>query len=408
MKFALRDFRAAKAWIPERAARFIRHYSKEIVIALALAIIAAIIIDPLWAKHERQLKQQAIEDDLKAVARLDVFDSRNKPVGQGSGFFITPSGVLVTNFHVIKGAGDIVAHLPSGAFYRLRGVCATDDKADIAVLQFDARETPSIRGFGDSDSIKVGDEVYALGTPNGLEATYSAGAVSNPSRQLDGQTFIQFSASISPGSSGGGLFDLDGEVIGVTAGSENIRTGPQAGLTQNLNFAVPINRVKSTLNPEGGYELQKDSPGFYYSLGNLADNKRQWDKAIQLYSEALSSDPNYTAAYMGLAGDYCEKGIYQLEVSNYEKAVVSDPDNVDAVYYLGTAYEDVGEFDKAIEAYNKALSINPGYKDALHDLSLVYIATGNTKKARGLLPRLMSVDRGSGKELQLLINRVAA
>jgi len=87
---------------------------------------------------------------------------------------------------------------------------------------------------------------------------------------------------------------------------------------------------------------------------------------------------------------------------------VSDPDNVDAVYYLGTAYEDVGEFDKAIEAYNKALSINPGYKDALHDLSLVYIATGNTKKARGLLPRLMSVDRGSGKELQLLINRVAA
>ena len=62
MKFALPDLRAAKAWIPERLARFIRHYSKEIVIALALAIVAALIIDPIWAKHERQLKQQAIKE----------------------------------------------------------------------------------------------------------------------------------------------------------------------------------------------------------------------------------------------------------------------------------------------------------------------------------------------------------
>jgi len=403
MKFALPDFTAAKAWIPERPARFIRHYAKEIVIALALAIVAAIIIERL----HRQLKQQAIQDDLKAVATLNVFDSRNKPLGQGSGFFIKPSGVLVTNFHVIKGASDVIAHLPSGAYYRLKSFGPEDEKSDIAVLQFDARETPSIRGFGDSDSIKIGDEVYALGTPNGLEATYSTGTISNPSRQVDGQTFIQFSAPISPGSSGGGLFDNDGKVIGITAESANIRTGPQAGLAQNLNFAVPINRLKNTLNPEGGYELQRDSPGYYYSLGNLADNKKQWDQAIQLYTTALSVDPNYTNAYMGLAGDYYEKGDYRLEVSNAENAANSDPDNAEAWYYLGTAYEDVGEFDNAIVAYNKALSINPGYKDALHDLSLVYIATGNTKKARGLLPRLMAADRGLGKKFQLLISRVA-
>jgi len=261
MKFALPEFRAAKAWITEGPARFIRHWSKELAIASALAIVAAIIIDPLWAKHEKQLKQQAIENDLKAVATLEVFDSRNKPVGQGSGFFITTSGILVTNFHVVKEAGNVRAHLPSGAFYTLKSFGPIDEKADIAVLQFDARETPSIKGFGDSDSIKIGDEVYALGTPNGLEATYSAGTVSNPSREVEGQTFIQFSARISPGSSGGGLFDLDGEVIGITAGSENIRTGPQAGLAQNLNLAVPINRVRNTLNPEGGYELKEDSPG---------------------------------------------------------------------------------------------------------------------------------------------------
>jgi S1-C subfamily serine protease len=225
MKFTLFDFKAVKAWIPERAARFIRHYSKEILVALALAIVAAIIIEPLWAKHERQLKRQAIESDLKAVARLDVFDSRNKSLGQGSGFFIKPNGVLITNFHVIKGASNVLAHLPSGAFYTLKSFGPKDEKSDIAILQFDARETPSIKGFGDSDLLKIGDQVYALGTPNGLEATYSEGTVSNPSRQVDGQTLIQFSAPISPGSSGGGLFDLEGEVIGITAGSENIGTG---------------------------------------------------------------------------------------------------------------------------------------------------------------------------------------
>jgi len=212
MKFALPDFRSVKAWIPERLVRFIRHYVNEILIALALAIVAAIIIEPLWARHERRLKEQTIQDDLKAVATLVALDSQSKSVGQGSGFFITTTGVLITNFHVIKGADDVIAHLPSGAFYKLKGVRGTDEKADVAVLQFDARETPSIKGFGDSDLIKIGDEVYALGTPNGLEATYSAGTVSNPLREFNGQTFIQFSAPTSPGSSGGGLFDLEGKV----------------------------------------------------------------------------------------------------------------------------------------------------------------------------------------------------
>jgi V8-like Glu-specific endopeptidase len=396
-------FGFATTWIPG-IVHFIRHWTKEIVVALALAIVAAVIIE----RHENRLKREAIENDLKAVATLEAFDGKSKLIGQGTGFFITSSGVLVTNLHVIKGADDIVAHLPSGAFYKLKGVRAFDEKGDIAVLQFDARETPTIRGFGDSDLVNVGDEVYALGTPNGLEATYSAGTISNPSREFNGQKFIQFSAAISPGSSGGGLFDRDGEVIGITAASDNIRTGPQAGLAQNLNFAVPTNRVKNTLNPEGGYELKKDSPGYYYSLGNLADNKRQWDRAIELYTEALSQDPNYTDAYMGLAGDYYEKGNYQLEVSNYEKAAVSDPNSADAWYLLGTAYEDVGEFNKAIDAYKKALDVDPAYKDALHDLSIVYIATGKTEKARDILPRLMAADSGWGKELQLLIDRVGA
>jgi S1-C subfamily serine protease len=129
MKIAPPNFRVAS----DRLIHFIRHWSKEIVVALALAIVAAVIIE----RHENRLKQEAIENDLKAVATLEAFDGKSKLIGQGTGFFITSSGVLVTNLHVIKGADDIVAHLPSGAFYKLKGVRAFDEKGDIAVLQFD-------------------------------------------------------------------------------------------------------------------------------------------------------------------------------------------------------------------------------------------------------------------------------
>jgi len=396
-----------KNWIREPMARLLREYSREITIAFGLAVLAAVIVDPVYKYRESRSRQQALQGNLKAVATLEALDSNGKSLAQGSGFFVTPNGVLVTNFHVIKGADRVIAHLPSGAFYILRGVKGVDEKADFAILQFDARDTPSVRGFGDSDLLRTGDQVFDLGTPEGLEATYSAGVVSNPSRLLDGQPLIQFSAPISSGSSGGGLFNDDGEVIGITTASEAV-LGSKAGFTQNLNFAVPINRVKNTLQSANSVELQNDSPGYYYSLANLADNKRQWDKAIKLYTHALSLDPDYGDAYKGLAGDYYEKGNYELEVSNYEKAAARSPENADTWYFLGSAYEDVGNYEKAITAYNKALTIYPDHKDALHDLALVYISTGDTQNALQLLQRLTAIDKGWGNQLQLLIKRVGA
>src|SRR5271167_1435356 len=192
MKFTLSDLGLLKPWISERLGRGVRQYPKEIAIALAVAIVAAIIIDPIWTYRQRQLRQLALRDNLKAFATLEIFDPKNKPVHQGSGFFINPNGVLLTNFHVIKGAGRVIAHLPSGAFYVLREIAGANEGADIAILQFDARETPSVHGFGNSDLLKIGDQVFVLGAPNGLEAAYSAGVVSNPTREINGHTFIQF------------------------------------------------------------------------------------------------------------------------------------------------------------------------------------------------------------------------
>jgi len=243
--------RFLKSLIPESLFHFVHHYFKEISVALILAIVAAIIIDPILADHEKRRKTELLQNNLKAVATLEAFDDRRTMIGQGSGFFVTSRGVLVTNYHVIKNAADVVAHLSSGAFYRLKTVRYIDEQTDIAILQFDAVETPSIGGLGNSDRIEVGETVYTLGTPDGLEASFSAGVVSNSSRRIGDQYFIQFTAPISPGSSGGGLFDDNGKVIGVTAAFKSISTGEQKGMDQNLNLAVPINNVKATLAARG-------------------------------------------------------------------------------------------------------------------------------------------------------------
>ncbi len=109
---------------------------------------------------------------------------------------------------------------------RLGDFLDIDESADIAVLQFDASDTPSVKGLGDSDALYVGEQVYEIGTPVGLAGTVSVGSISNPLQKLNGKHFIQFTAPISPGSSGGGLFDTGGEIIGITAAFQNIMSGP--------------------------------------------------------------------------------------------------------------------------------------------------------------------------------------
>jgi S1-C subfamily serine protease len=349
---------------------FIKRFSKEIVIALVFAILAGIIIE--WWIHWS--RKQAIQRNLKAVATILVYGKDHKLISQGSGFFINSTGLLATNAHVINGAVEIIAQLPSGAFYNYREIKSTDPDADIAILQFDARETPTVSGMGNSDELFVGQAVYAMGTPIGQEGTVSGGNVSNPSQNLHGRKFIQFTAPISPGSSGGGLFNDDGEVIGITAASLNILSGSQVGQAQNINLAVPINDVKTTVT--GNQNLSQGSATYYYAQGLLADNQKLFDTAIAFFKKAIELNNKYTEAYMGLAIVYYEKGEFELELQNNYLAAQADTSNAEAFYYLGTAYEDIGQFDNAIIAYKKSLSLNPKEKDALHDLSLIYLAKG--------------------------------
>ena len=162
----------------------------------------------------------------------------------GSGFVISSDGYIVTNYHVVENATDITATFTDGLKLEA-ALIATDQETDLALLKVDPEIPLSALNFGDSDNAKVGNWVMAIGNPYGLGGTVTAGIVSARGRMLGGRydNFIQTDASINRGNSGGPLFDLDGNVIGV-----NTAIISPSGGSIGIGFAIPSNLVSNIID----------------------------------------------------------------------------------------------------------------------------------------------------------------
>ena len=180
-----------------------------------------------------------------SIVLIVMSDLSGKPISQGSGFVVTKDGLILTNYHVIAEGSSAVAKLPDGAMYRLEGVVASDKTRDVALVKATGKNFRTLM-LGNSDRVEIGQEVVAIGNPLSLESTVSNGIVSGVRTENDlGGKFLQVTAPISPGSSGGPLFNMSGEVIGIT--TLYLKGG------ENLNFAIPVNDVKRLL----GYSSAK-------------------------------------------------------------------------------------------------------------------------------------------------------
>lgn len=198
--------------------------------------------------------------------------------GQGSGFIIDPNGVILTNNHVVDGADEVTVHLTDKREFKAK-VLGTDPKTDIAVIKIEGKDLPVVK-LGKSENVKVGEWVAAIGAPFGLDNTVTAGIVSAKSRNLPDEQFVPFiqtDVAVNPGNSGGPLFNMKGEVIGI-----NSQIFSTSGGFMGLSFAIPIDlavQIKDELMKNGkvsrgrlGILMQQLTPELAKSF-NLKDAK---------------------------------------------------------------------------------------------------------------------------------------
>ena len=170
--------------------------------------------------------------------------------GQGSGFIISADGLVLTNAHVVDGAREVSVRLTDRREFRAK-VLGADPATDVAVLRIDAKGLPTVK-LGDPARTRVGDWVVAIGSPFGFENSVTAGIVSAKGRTLPGDTYVPFlqtDVAVNPGNSGGPLFNMAGEVVGI-----NSQIYSRSGGYQGLSFAIPTDvvlRVKDQIVATG-------------------------------------------------------------------------------------------------------------------------------------------------------------
>jgi len=224
--------------------------------------------------HSARLKKTTIEKCVDAFSEAVVKVS--SPAGMGSGFFINGDGFLITNYHVIEKETKIevtVFHKAKNGFEKTKfkkvKIEAINPFVDLALLKVEGLGATKIKYayLGEIDSIEVGESVFAIGNPLGLERTVTNGVISTKNRSFEGLVYIQTNADINPGNSGGPLFNLAGEVVGVTNMGYIFFGG--------LGFAIPVDYVKHFIDNRGAFIYDKDNSntGFKYLQPERRRNK---------------------------------------------------------------------------------------------------------------------------------------
>ncbi len=336
------------------------------------------------------------EQVAKSTVVVGNLDAQGKQKSMGSGV-VMPDGDVVTNCHVVKDANRLTVRV--GKTERPATLRYSDWDRDVCSLSTTGLNAPSAT-VGSSKTLKVGAKVYAIGAPKGLELTLSDGIVSSL-RELDHGQYIQTTAAISPGSSGGGLYDENGALVGLT--TFYYAEG------QSLNFAVPIDWVKDLakrniktqqtaqttaywLTKSIELENRKDWLGVlehclrwtkaqpnsdqaWYNLGISYSDTKQHPQAINAYQQALRINPEYAKAWANLGITYSDTQQYLQAIDAYQQALRIKPELVNAWGNLGNAYADTQQYPQAISAYQQVLRINPEDAKAWNNLGNTYIKT---------------------------------
>ena len=309
-----------------------------------------------------QTVPEIAEKALAATVYLEMQDSNGKTLGFGSGFFVKPN-LIATNYHVIAGASSGTAKLVGKhTTYKIEGLTATYKYNDLALLKVPASGIKPLP-IGNSDAVKIGETVYVIGNPKGLEGTFSDGTISSRhGGHAKGR--LQMTAPISPGSSGGPVLNKKGEVIGVSyAILEN---------GQNLNFVIPSLYLKTLLAlsgtvkplPGGNHSISAET---YLARGNTKTALGQYLDAISDYDKAIQLKFDYADAYNNRGAAKHHLGQHTAAIQDFDKAIQLKSDYADIYYNRGAAKHHLGQHTAAIQDFDKAIQLKSDYANAYND-----------------------------------------
>ena len=392
-------------------------------------------LEPRILSAEEVFKQ--VSPSIFIVQSLD---ASKRPIEQGSAVVIG-KGLLETNYHVIKDGATF--EIFQGSKKWQAELAATNPEHDLAELKVEKLAAPDVR-IRPSSSLSIGEQVYAIGAPEGLELTISQGLISGLRRVADGLT-IQTSAAISPGSSGGGLFDSEGRLVGIT--TAYLKEG------ENLNFALPAEWALSLraerINPgirrsgqsvsgdarsqsfdllelasdedirgEHGKALRSyqqaadllkkelglvpDDEVAWAALGLVYDALRQYDNAVSAYREAIRLKPDDEHAWEQLGEAYGSLGQYQKSVDAEQAAVRFEPDDEDGWKFLGEAYDALGSHEKAVATYKEAIRLKPNDESPWESLGEAYFGLRQYNEAANIERKALDLDPKDESAWQIL------
>jgi predicted TPR repeat methyltransferase len=361
--------------------------------------------------------QELFKKLAPSVFVVEALDAQGRVMALGSAV-VLDRDFVVTSKHVVDGA--LSFRVRQGKKSWPAAVTHASSEHDLARLSVEGLKAQSIR-IRNSSMLEVGERVYAIGAPQGLELTFSEGIISSL-RDFEGGRVIQTTAAMSSGSSGGGLFDARGWLVGITTAV--LVEG------QNLNFAVPGEWVAELegsppstpsvgrgaryqslvwfLHGNAQYDLGRyegaiqayhesirliPDPVTWYNLGLAYDHNGQYEEALQAYEEAIRMKPSYSSAWNNLGFAYAKQRQYDRAIRAYQEVIRLNPDDALGWANLGDAYADLGQDDKCVQAYSEVIRLKPDSAKAWDSLGYAYARQGNRAKVLEVYERLKVLDR---------------
>jgi len=308
-------------------------------------------------------------ENSPAVVVVASIDKEGKPTSLGSGFIVREDGVIVTNYHVVNMASDIKIKIG----YKVRdieGLLHVDPENDIAIIKVEGKDYPKVR-IGDANRAQIGEKVYAIGSPQGLENTISEGILSGI-REIDRERkILQMTAAISPGSSGGPVFNGRGEVIGIATFL--------IAETQNLNFAMPVNLImaglskKELASPQEACKLDyNETASCWFYQGLAYGSVGQHDRAANAFKRSLDIDMKKVETYVNLGVSYANMGKYQEALDMFNQALRIDPGRAETLSKMGTVYSQMEKYEDAVAYLKKSVDLKPGDPVTHFNLAVTY------------------------------------